>query len=90
MTQGTYLEMTYRHGKPIAGYLYLPRKADDRASRSRKVAPGLVVDYAPDGRAIGIEFTSPSAISLESVNRVFADLHLKALSNEDLAPLLTA
>ena len=55
-----YLEVTFRHGRPIAAYYYLPRGADQRSARSRRVEPGLVIDFAADGQAIGIEITTPT------------------------------
>ncbi|MHC4294159.1 MAG: DUF2283 domain-containing protein [Planctomycetota bacterium] len=88
MTRDIYLEMTYRHGKVLAGYLYLPRRAGDEAVRSQKAAPGLVVDYATDGRPIGIEVTAPSVVSLETINQILAELHQETLNKEELAPLL--
>ena len=88
MTREIYLEMTYRHGKPLAGYLYLPRKEGDNATRSHKAAPGLVVDYAVDGRPIGVEITSPSAVSLKTINDLLTTLRVQTVGAEDLAPLL--
>ncbi|HUT56743.1 MAG TPA: DUF2283 domain-containing protein [Phycisphaerae bacterium] len=84
----TYLEVTYRQGKPLAAYLHLPGRRSDRAARSRKAAPGLVVDYAEDGRAIGIEITSPKSVTLEAVNSILAELHQQALAEEELSPLM--
>jgi uncharacterized protein YuzE len=89
MSEEVYLEMAYRHGKCMAGYLYLPRRQGDSAARSQEAAPGLVVDYAADGRPIGIEITSPSAVSPEAVNALLVQLHQEALAREELAPLLT-
>ena len=88
MTREVYLEITYRHGEPVAGYLYLPRREGDRAVRSRKTDHGLVVDFAEDGRPIGIEITSPSAVSPAAVNSLLAELHQETLTQEELAPLL--
>jgi hypothetical protein len=88
VTKEIYLEMTYRHGRPLAGYLHLPRKEGDRVVRSHKAAPGLVVDHASDGRAIGVEITSPSAVSPEAINKLLTDLHQQTLGREELAPLL--
>ena len=88
MSEGVYLELTYRHGKMFAGYLHLPRRDGDRAVRSRKVGPGLVVDYADDGRAIGIEIVSPSTVSVDEINTLLAELDQQALGADELAPLL--
>lgn len=85
-----YLEVTYRHGKPLAAYLYLPRGARDRSSRTEQVAPGLIVDFRRDGRPIGIEITAPGRVTLGTVNRVLRGLGLPPAKKADLAPLLAA
>jgi hypothetical protein len=54
-----YLEVTFRHGQPIAAYYYLPRSAGQKSVRTRRVEPGLVIDFAADDQAIGIEITTP-------------------------------
>jgi len=88
MSEEVYLELTYRHGKPFAGYLHLPRQEGDRVARSRKAAAELVVDYAADGRAIGIEIVSPSTISADDINTLLAELDQQAMGADELAPLL--
>jgi uncharacterized protein YuzE len=85
-----YLEVTYRHGRPMAGYLYLPRRPGDRSVRVREASPGLLVDYRRDGKPIGIEITAPARVSLARVNRVLRELGLPAAKRVDLAPLLAA
>ncbi len=85
--KGTYLEITYRHGKPLAAYLYLERRPDDVAARTEKVGEGLLLDRSENGRPIGIEIASPRGASLEALNRVLDSLHLAPISSEDLAPL---
>ena len=85
-----YLEVTYRHGRPLAGYYYLPRKAGEKSARTRRVEPGLVIDYSADDRPIGIEITAPSQISLTAINEVLQALGYPAVSRADLAPLLAA
>lgn len=90
MSRGIYLQMSYWRGKRMAGYLYLPRQDGDRAVRSREAGPGLVVDYAADGRPIGIEITAPSVVTAEAINALLAELHQEAMGVEELAPLLTA
>lgn len=86
----TYLEVTFCDGKPFAAYLQLPRKTGDKAARSRKAEGGLVIDFAADGRPIGIEITSPSVFSIDALNRVMTSLNLKPASAKDMAPLLAA
>ena len=87
MGKGIYLEMTYRQGKAMAGYLYLPRQRGDHAARSQKVDRGLVVDFAQDGRPIGIEIVSPSTATPAAINSRLRQLHQDPLPEEDLAPL---
>lgn len=87
MTRDIYLEITYRHGKALAGYLYLA-KSDDEVARSQKAAPGLVVDYADDNQPVGIEITSPSTVSVQDINDLLTELHQQTLGKEELAPLL--
>ena len=65
-----YLEVTYRHGLPLAAYYYLPRATDQESARTRRVEPGLVIDFTADGQAIGIEITAPAKVSLGALNAV--------------------
>lgn len=85
-----YLEITYRHGRPLAAYLYLPRRSKDRSHRTAAVAPGIIVDFHRDGRPIGIEITAPGKMSLGGLNKVLRDLGLPPAKRADLAPLLAA
>ena len=85
-----YLEVSYRKGKPLAAYYYLPRRGGDRSVRTERAEGGLVVDYAPDGRAIGIEITSPSRLDLSLINRLLERIGQRAAAPEDLAPLVAA
>ena len=86
----SYLEVTYRKGCPLAAYFYLPRQDSDCSARTEREAAGLLVDYAPDGRAIGIEITSPMQVDLSSLNQILARLGLEPVAQEDLAPLVAA
>lgn len=86
----SYLEITFRKGRPLAAYLYLPRNADDTVHKSRRVEAGLVVDYSEDGRPIGIEISTPEAVSEQAINRVLQELGLTPMEHEDLAPLQAA
>jgi uncharacterized protein YuzE len=65
-----YLEVTFRHGRPMAAYYYLPREANQKSVRTRRVEPGLVIDYTTEGQAIGIEITAPSKVSQAALNAV--------------------
>ncbi|MCI0366041.1 MAG: DUF2283 domain-containing protein [Phycisphaerales bacterium] len=84
---GRYLEITYRDGRPIAGYLYLPRKQGDVSVRTERRQHGLLVDYASDGRPIGIEITAPRKLALEELNRVLREIHQAPASDAEIAPL---
>ncbi|OWY69568.1 hypothetical protein B7486_19620 [cyanobacterium TDX16] len=85
-----YLEVTFRRGRPLAAYLFLDRKPGDTSARTEKRDKGLVVDFAGDGRAIGVEITSPTVSSLEDINQVLNSLHEKPLTAEDVRPLAAA
>jgi hypothetical protein len=86
----TYLEVTFRHGRPMAAYIYLPRRPKDKSSRTKRVEPGLVIDFASDGRAIGIEILAPEKLTLAALNRVLRDLGFPPAKRADLAPLKAA
>jgi hypothetical protein len=85
-----YLEVTYRQGKAMAAYLYLPRNPEDRSARVEAHGPGYLVDWTEDGRPIGIEMPSPSLVTLEGLNRVLAELHLEPAAPCEVAPLSAA
>lgn len=85
-----YLEMTYRKGTAQAAYLYLPRRAGDASVRTVVTARGLVVDFAADGRAIGIEIPSPSAGTRDAVNEALEHAGQPPIEPADLAPLRVA
>ena len=87
----TYLEVTFRRGKPFAAYLYLPRRPGDSSARTEKREAGMVIDYAADGRPIGIEFTSLSGgLKLGAINEILDAAHESPVTPEDLAPLAVA
>lgn len=82
-----YLEVTYRKGRPFAAYLHLPHESGLRAERSVEVGPGLMVDYAPGGVALGLEIQAPGAVTLDQVNAILGSLGLDVLDPRELAPL---
>lgn len=85
-----YLEVTFRHGRPIAAYYYLPRETNQKSARTRRVEPGLVIDFTADGEAIGIEITAPGSVSLAVLNGVLRELGHALANHVDLAPVLAA
>jgi len=86
----SYLEVTFRRGRPIAAYLYFPRREGDRTASTRLLGSGLVVDLASDGHPLGLEITTPGSITLERVNEALAELGADTVTREDLAPVLAA
>ena len=85
-----YLEVTYRHGRPLAAYYYLPSPRPAKSVRTRRVEPGLVIDYSASGQPLGIEITAPSKLSMAALNRVLKDLGCAPLKREDFSPLRAA
>jgi len=86
----SYLEVTFRHGRPIAAYYYLPRCSRDKSHRTRRVKPGLVIDFTRTGKPIGIEILAPDKLTLAVFNRVLRELGFPPLKRADLAPLMAA
>ena len=86
----TYLEVTYRHGRAIAAYLYLARNPGEKSCRTKRAEPGMVIDFNSAGRAIGIEITAPGLVSLPVLNQILADLGISPITQADLAPLKAA
>lgn len=85
-----YLEVTFRHGRALAAYLYLPRDLEEKSARTKRVESGLIIDFSASGNPIGIEITAPGQISLAAINRVLKDLGRPPVTQADLAPLLAA
>jgi len=86
----SYLEITFRHGRPLAAYLYLPREGSEKSARTEQAAPGLLVDFAAEGQPIGLEITAPGKVTAATINGVLAGLGLAPLPDADLAPLRAA
>jgi len=82
-----YLEITYRKGKVVAAYLYLPRQPREKVKKTTKAAEDILVDYGKGGRPIGIEITAPQRVSRQDINQVITQLNLPPFPDEELAPL---
>ncbi len=82
-----YLEVTFRHGRPLAAYLYLPRSPSDCSRRIVQADGGLIIDYTESGKPIGIEITAPAAVTIGCLNAVLKSLNVATLTEEDLVPL---
>jgi len=85
-----YLEITFRRGRPVAAYYYLPRRSGQKSCRSVRIEPGMVVDLSRGGKPIGIEITAPALISQTILNRVLRQFGLPPAKSADLAPLRAA
>lgn len=85
-----YLEVTYRHGRPLAAYFYLPRRARAKVARTRRVDPGLIVDFSAKGEPLGIEITAPANLTVTALNRLLRELGVAPVRRADLAPLRAA
>jgi len=85
---GSYLEVTFRHGRALAAYYYLPRETGDRAHHTARRAAGLLIDYTRDGKPIGVEITAPDALSLAAMNRVLSEVGHNPMRRADLEPVL--
>lgn len=85
--RGHYLEITFRKGKPLAAYLYLSSASGVRSLRTEPRDAGLLVDFGPEDRPIGIEITAPEQITASQVNEVLRSLGLSPMAEQDLSPL---
>jgi len=85
-----YLEVTFRHGRPLAAYLYLSRAPGDRSRRTTPAGVGMIIHYTEAGKPIGIEITDPEQVTIAELNGVLASLDAPALAAEDIAPLRAA
>jgi len=88
--QESYLEVTFRHGSPLAAYYYLPRKPGQTSWRTQRIEPGLIVDYDEEDHPIGIEIACPNKIRLCEFNDVLKRLAIEPISEKDFAPMLLA
>jgi hypothetical protein len=84
-----YLEVTYRQGKPFAAYVYLPRVSGDQVARTERRG-SMLIDFAADGRALGIELTAPADVRLAEINALLSSMQQPLLEPSDLTPLVAA
>jgi hypothetical protein len=82
-----YLEVTFRKGKPLAAYLYLPRPAGTKAVRTSEGGPGLRIDFDANDAPIGVEITAPGLVTVAQLNAVLTPLGIAQLEPEEWAPL---
>jgi hypothetical protein len=86
----SYLEVTFRRGRPVAAYYYLPRRSGQKGYRTLRVEPGMIIDFARNGRPIGVEITAPGLLSQAALNRVLKQYGMPTVKRTDLAPLKAA
>ena len=85
------LQVTYRKGKPFSAYLHLSHQTGEKSAKTVPSADGLlVVDYAKDGKPIGVEITAPIAVPLDRLNGLLADLGETPLNEHDYLPVRAA
>jgi hypothetical protein len=87
--KATYLSVTFRKGRLLAAYLYLPRRTRDKSASVRRVGRGLLVDVTSDGRAIGVEILHPR-VALTALNRILREFGVEPVTRQDIAPLRAA
>jgi hypothetical protein len=85
-----YLEVTFRKGKPLAAYVYLPRHGEMKSAKTVEAAPGILVDYASSGEPISLEITAPAHVTVEQINAVLVPLGFAGMTPAEFAPLRTA
>jgi uncharacterized protein YuzE len=82
-----YLEVTFRKGKPLAAYLYLPRPPGVKVARTSDVGNGLRLDFDMAGKSIGVEITAPRIVTMAQLNAVLAPLGVDRVEREEWSPL---
>jgi uncharacterized protein YuzE len=79
--------VTFRNGKPLAAYLYLPREGRVTVASTRDAGDGMKVDFDAAGAPLGVEITAPSIVSVASLNAVLAGLGAGTIDADELGPL---
>jgi hypothetical protein len=82
-----YLEVTFRKGKALAAYLYLPRPMGTRVARTLDAGRGVRVDMDARGTPVGLEITAPGAVTMKQLNGVLAKLGVSPMNASEWAPL---
>ena len=82
-----YLEVTFRKGRPLAAYLYLPRATGAKAVRTSDAGHGGRVDFDAQGTPIGAEITAPALVSVAMLNELLVPLGIARVEPEEWSPL---
>lgn len=84
------LQVTYRKGRLLAAYLHLAQRSTSDQRVRTQTRGEFVVDFAGDGRALGIEIIEPSKGLLTKLNALLGELGHAPLTKEDVAPIVAA
>jgi hypothetical protein len=85
-----FLKVTYRHGRPIAAYVQLPREPGDRTAKTDRIDDVLLVDRAADDRPLGVEITDPSRFDPDRFFELLRSLGQTDIDRTDFLPLAAA
>lgn len=85
-----FLKVTYRHGRPIAAYVQLPREPGDRTDRTERIDDVLLVDRTADDRPLGVEITDPSRFDPDRFFELLRSLGQTDVDRTDFLPLAAA
>ena len=88
MLRRPFLEVTYRKGKPFAGYLYLRESSSLPICRTEEVRPGILLDIGADGQVLGIEFLYPGRVTPEDLEAIGEYLREADVPVADITPVL--
>ena len=83
------ITITFRKGRPLAGYLRL-HGTRAKVARTKKITASLLVDFDAKGRALGIEILAFDVRTVGRINRVLISLGHPAVPKDELAPLRAA
>jgi len=83
------VQVTYRHGKPLAAYIYLSSRKGQKSVRTEEFRPNVLIDYSKDGSPLGIEVLSLK-LSSDELYAVFDHLGLNRPDPKDLQPIVDA
>ena len=85
-----FLKVTYRHGRPLAAYVQLPREAGDQIVKTERVDDVLLVDRTADNRPMGVEITDPSRFDPDRLVELLRSLGQGEIDRTDFLPLMAA
>ena len=82
-----YLEVTFRKGRVLAAYLYLPRPSEAKSVRTEEHGDGILVDYMENGDPMGVEILAPDRITAAVLNEILERLGQPPITDDEFAPL---